>query len=221
MAINQINPVTNSLSGTITAQNKVYKTQADITLTNFATTGVPQVQAGTIFANNGTLFEVDANAAINDSGVANGWVYVKYSVGNARFEYTVGAPTWSDDKQGYYSGNDRYFFKMYKVGAAEFRYKVKFKRDYDLGRPFETGIYRAYSAQTENTIFDDLTYLIPNANDMEAATGWYLSGGTFSSCTAVARSDATNMHIEPDNIAIVDGDTVAHTLNINILLDAV
>lgn len=216
MSIVQVNPTTNSLSDTITAQNKAYKTQADITLTNFSGTGVPAVQSGSIFANNGTLFEVDANAAINDSGVANGWVYVKYNVSNARFEYNVTSPTWSDTKQGYYVSNDRYFYKMYKVGAGEFRYKLKLKLNYNIGEPFANGYYKSFSAQTENTIFDDLTYAVASTGDFVNAEGWFEAGvshvgGIYKSSTAIVRFVAGDAGFN-----ITDGSTVARTIEIDV-----
>jgi len=116
MAITQINPVTNSLSDTITAQNKVYKTQADITLSEFDSTAAPQVQAGSIFANNGTLFENDADATPTGyAGISSSTAfYLYYDESGGVFIYAETAPVWSDDKQGWYNGNDRAFFSMFK-----------------------------------------------------------------------------------------------------------
>ncbi|MCK5614592.1 hypothetical protein KAR91_72680 [Candidatus Pacearchaeota archaeon] len=176
MSITQRNPDSGEFDyeKLLNSNNLAYKTQADITLSNFDGSGIPQVKAGSIFANNGTQFENDSDATIFDSGVANGWVYVKYSVTNNRFEYTVTSPTWSDAKQGYYNSNDRYFFKMYKVGAGEFRHKLKFKTYYDLSAPYQQFIYlNLTGSTTEDDIFDLFDYLIPNNGDYVDTIGSY------------------------------------------------
>ncbi len=216
MAIVQLNPATNDIAKLITNVNKAYKTQADITLTNFSGTGVPLVQSGSIFANNGTLWEVDANAAINDSGVANGWVYVKYNVSNARFEYNVTSPTWSDTKQGYYVSNDRYFFKMYKVGAADFRYKIKLKLNHDLGYPFDNGVYRNYTAATENTVFDDLRYLTTSSGAYRVLQGFIPNGLDDFNAMYMVGSTRIVFTGGGAGLSCDDGDTDQHTFEVNI-----
>jgi hypothetical protein len=214
MAINQINSSAYDYAMMLATINATYTTQADITLTNFTTTGVPQIQGGSIFANNGAVFEVTTDTAINDSGVANGWVYVKYSTANSRFEYNVTAPTWDHDKQGYYSSNDRYFFKMYKVGASDFRYKVKFKKFYDPFKIFEVGHYINYASETEDNIFEEIQYLVPNTSDEMSVEGRI----TFQLITRLTRTNATTITIttQTTSFTIVDGDAGTHTFDLYI-----
>lgn len=116
MAINQLNPVTNSLSGTITAQNNVYISQNDITITNYELDTAPQVTAGSVFSNNGTLFSNDALATPTGyAGISSSTeFFLYYDESGGVFIYAETAPTWSDAKQGWYNGNDRAFYSMFK-----------------------------------------------------------------------------------------------------------
>ncbi len=87
-------------------------------LTEWNTTTIPEVAAGTRFENNGALYKVTTDTAITGSP-ADGKVFIYFDVSELGFVMTATPPTWADDKQGWYSGNDRYLpFYMTKATAS-------------------------------------------------------------------------------------------------------
>ena len=116
MAINQINTADFDYAMMLSVINLSYKTQADITITNYDDDTAPQVTAGSIFANNGAIFQNTTLATpVNYAGISNSTAfYLYYDESEGEFLFAETVPTWSDAKQGWYSGNDRAFFSMYK-----------------------------------------------------------------------------------------------------------
>ena len=116
MAIVQQNPATNDIAKLITNVNKAYIGQNDVTITNYDGTGAPQVTAGSTFDNNGTQWVNDALATPTGyAGIASSTTfYLYYDESGNVFIFASTAPTWSDAKQGYYNGNDRALFSMFK-----------------------------------------------------------------------------------------------------------
>lgn len=105
----------------IAKTDRSFKTMAAISLTEFDTTTVPQIAAGSVINVNGAYCQFDEDTDINSIGsVGDGTVYVKFVVSGASVTPTATAvaPSWSDAKQGWYVGNDRYRFEMIKSGSS-------------------------------------------------------------------------------------------------------
>ena len=98
-----------------------------ITLTEFDSSTVPAIAAGSVVANNGSLYQFASEEAISttdpgtSSTVADGTVYVLLvpGTGTITSAFTATAPTWSDSKQGWYGTGDeagyRYIGRCFKA----------------------------------------------------------------------------------------------------------
>lgn len=101
----------------MTTLDKTYKGKAEITLSEYDTTAAPDVKVGSVFENNGALFIVDTTdiTPTGYSGISvSTTFYLYYDESATAFIFNSTAPTWSDTLQGWYNGNDRAFFSMYK-----------------------------------------------------------------------------------------------------------
>jgi len=98
-----------ALMTTVDAQRIGYH---GVSLTEFSSDTEPKIAAGSKIEVNGALFKFDSDETIDDSGVANGVCYVRLlPVGDSiTAEFTNDAPTWDDEKQGWYEAatNNRY-----------------------------------------------------------------------------------------------------------------
>ena len=116
----------------MTSLDKTFKGKADITISEYDTTAAPDVKVGSVFENNGSLFIVDT-ADITPTGYSSMTVsttfYLYYDESATAFIYSNTAPTWSDALQGWYNGNDRAFFSMYKdSGGTLYENKIAFNK---------------------------------------------------------------------------------------------
>ena len=95
---------------------KASKGKADITISEYDTTAAPDVKAKSVFENNGTVTEVATDTTPTGyAGISSGTTFYTYwDESESVFIYSAAAPTWSDLLQGWYNGNDRAFFSMYK-----------------------------------------------------------------------------------------------------------
>ena len=179
MAINQLNPTGFSYSELLAGYEKAYKTQADITITNYDNDSAPQVTAGSIFACNGTHFENTALATPTGySGISNSTTfYLYYDESGGVFIYSSTAPTWSDALQGWYNGNDRAFFSMYKdSGGTLYQYKYKIIDDKSILDGYSIRETYLHGTYTFAQIFDKLNLFVPNVGDIIKCNGGV--GGT-------------------------------------------
>lgn len=110
-----------SLMETTDAQRIGYHS---VTLTNYDNTTKPEIAAGSKIEVNGGLYKFDSNETITGSP-ADGTVYIRLvpSGDSITAEFTATAPTWADDKQGWYgtggASNYRYVnFIMTKSGTS-------------------------------------------------------------------------------------------------------
>ena len=107
----------------------------NLSLTNYTNTAVPQIAAGSIIENNGTLFEFNSNETITGTPSDGAtFIIIVPSTDTCTAIYTNTAPTWSDSKQGYYgtgaTANYRYLeFYLVKAGASYTKYNYTFARD--------------------------------------------------------------------------------------------
>ncbi len=131
-----------------------------LTLTNFANTSEPAIAAGSVVEFGGSLYVFSGDEAITGwSGVSNDTdAYIKLvpGVSLVTAEFVEAAPTWSDSKQGWYNGNDRYVAGLHRgVSAAEYEDKWVYQRSQDKTddhRFFGTGI-----VEFDSGIAGDLT----------------------------------------------------------------
>ena len=93
-----------------------YRGKSDITISNYDNDSAPVVKAGSVFDNNGILINVTSDATPTGySGISVSTTFYLYWDESAGvFIYSATAPTWSDDLQGWYNGDDRALFFMYK-----------------------------------------------------------------------------------------------------------
>jgi len=123
-----LNDFSNSDSNILKVQSTLDKTffgKIDtITLTEFDSSTVPAIAAGSVVENNGSLYQFATEEAISttdpgtSSTVADGTVYVLLvpGTGTITAAFTATAPTWSDSKQGWYGTGDEANYRY--IGGA-------------------------------------------------------------------------------------------------------
>jgi len=94
-----------------------------VSLTEWNTTTVPEVAAGSIFESAGGYYQVDTDTSITVGAVSDGLVYILFdsTLGSESFYFTNTEPTWDDAKQGYYdtgTGDKCLPFRMIKSGSS-------------------------------------------------------------------------------------------------------
>lgn len=153
----------------------------NISLTNYDTTGVPAIAAGSIVECNGALFEFTADEAVTGTP-SNGTVYIQIipSTTTCTAAFTNTAPTWSDAKQGFYgtggAANYRYLeFEMTRSSATVYSNKHTFTHDDNvkLDKLAVNTLTATTLTATDITITDDLTL----NDDLILAVGSRVSGG--------------------------------------------
>ena len=106
---------------------------SSITLSNYDNDSAPVVKVGSWFENNGALYEVITGdeTPTGYSGISNSTTfYLYYDDSGDEFIYSSTAPTWSDSKQGWYNGNDRALFSMYKdSGGTLYQLKTAMQKE--------------------------------------------------------------------------------------------
>lgn len=134
MAVTQLNTANYDYAMMLSTLNKSYKGKADITLSAYTTTAAPDVKVGSVFDCNGAIFIVDTTdiTPTGYAGITNSTTfYLYWDEDPGAFIYSNTAPTWSDALQGWYNGNDRAFFSMYKdSGGTLYQNKNKYNGRY-------------------------------------------------------------------------------------------
>lgn len=120
MAVTQLSQTPAGTTDFTLLKNEVTKNAKGvntITLSEYDTDAAPDVKAGSVFENNGATFIVDTSdiTPTGYSGISNSTTfYLYYDESAETFIYSATVPVWSDALQGYYNGNDRALFSMYK-----------------------------------------------------------------------------------------------------------
>jgi len=110
-----------------------------VSLTNYDTTGLPAIAAGSNIEINGGFYKFASEEAISTTDpvtattVADGTVYIMINPTTVTAYFTATAPTWSDSKQGFYGlttwANWRYLeYMMYKA-TSDYFYKRRIVHD--------------------------------------------------------------------------------------------
>ena len=138
----------------------------NLSLTNYTSTAVPQIAAGSYLEVSGTLYEFLTDETITGSPSDGAtYIYVIPATGTCTAEYTNTGPTWSDSKQGYYgtgaSANYRYLeFYMVKSGSSYTKYNYRFARDnmyFPSSITTPTGSITTLTATTANITTANIT----------------------------------------------------------------
>jgi len=108
--------VEGALTEIVDNTGKSAKGKFEVTISEYDTTNAPVVKAGSVFENAGNVINVGIDTTPSGySGISNSTsFYIVYDLSEEELIYSETAPTWSDDKQGWYNGDDRYLFSMYK-----------------------------------------------------------------------------------------------------------
>lgn len=95
-----------------------------LSLTNIDNTSEPAVAAGSAVEVGGTVYAFDIEEAITGwGGISNSedvWIKVVPSGSSITAAFTTTPPTWSDAKQGWYDGVDRYVAWLLKDAAGDY-----------------------------------------------------------------------------------------------------
>jgi hypothetical protein len=191
-----------------------------ISISNYSGTGAPVVKVGSVFENNNATFLVETGdeTPTGYAGISvSTTFYLYFDESATAFVFASTAPTWSDALQGYYNGNDRAFFSMYKDSGGtlyenkrllmqqnnyEFSGDIKAAGDLDV-----TGDITTNSIYTDNVAlkFKVITGTMAGISTISIAHGL-----TASKIRGLAPT--TDGIREIDNFA-VDGSNVFLTLN--------
>lgn len=78
-----------------------------VSLTEWATSTIPQVAIGSIFEAGGAYYSVDSNTSIGGSPT-DGDCYILFNDGTSTFQFTNTLPVWDSEKFGYYDTSTGY-----------------------------------------------------------------------------------------------------------------
>jgi hypothetical protein len=184
----------------------------NVSLTNYDTTGVPAIAAGSIVECNGALFEFTADEAVTGTP-SNGTVYIQIvpSTTTCTAAFTNTAPTWSDAKQGFYgtggAANYRYLeFEMTRSSATVYSNKHTFTHDDNvkLDKLAVSTLTATTITATDLNVTDDLTL----GDNLTLSTGSVVTGGLIQSALLV-RQRYTSGSYQSENTIY---DTIAPDL---------
>ena len=109
----------------------------NLNLTELTTTTEPDIAAGSVVEVGGSLYSFTADETPSGwAGISNDTqVYIKLSPGTSDVtsSFTDTAPTYSDAKGGWYSGNDRYVARVYKNASGEAVQKETYSQESESG----------------------------------------------------------------------------------------
>lgn len=136
--------------------DKAYKGEMRISLTEYNSSNVPQIEAGSWGDSNGALFKFDTLETISTTDpvtsvtVTNGTVYIVLvpSGSSITAAFTSTSPDWSGSKQGYYNSS---------VGGGNYRYIARMVKDstnYDYKAVMEGRDFMRKSYENINTVYN-------------------------------------------------------------------
>ena len=148
------------------ALDYAFKSKIDsISITELYTATAPKISTGSVIENNGALFYANADETISTTDpytsatVADGIVYIIYQISGTTLTaaFTATAPTWSDNKQGWYgtgaqSGNRYSPYMMLKSSTS---YTNKY---FTFGNSSDKMIYFASDATERSTTSTSFVY---------------------------------------------------------------
>ena len=154
--------------------------KADITLSNYDNDSAPVVKSGSVFDNRGKLINITTDESPTGySGIAvSTTFYLYFDESATAFIYDSTAPTWSDDLQGWYNGNDRALFSMYKDSGGTLYQKKSFLINQSDGQIYDLTVNNDLTLDqrldTSMTIPADSVAIIPKGLYVTNATNSYV-----------------------------------------------
>ena len=110
-----------SLTNLMTTTDSQRRGYHAVSLTNWTTTTVPAIAKGSEIEIGGALIEFQSDEPI--TGASDNTLYIVIDSTAFTASYTTVAPVWNDEKQGFYSGNNRILnYKIVKSGASYTKY---------------------------------------------------------------------------------------------------
>lgn len=181
----------------------------NIDLTNWTSTSIPQVAAGSNIVINSAIYTFSANETIVDlAGVANStevWFKAVPSGSSCTVSaVTADASSWDADKGGYYDGNDRYFGGCYKDGSGNYTNKWLYHR---RNRILNVTDYDGSGNANVNELVKFASGLFLNAGTYGTQAITSLATWTPSEGLYVLEADSGYLHIQ-----VLDGATWRPTL---------
>jgi hypothetical protein len=118
----------------ITHVEELRKGHIEMTLTNFTGTGDPDIGGGSEVEVNGALYKFAANETITGTPDTDATNYIQLTVSGSSITaaWASANGTWSDAKQGYYTGNDRFVGQCYYDGTNYTQKIIYTKEFYNL-----------------------------------------------------------------------------------------
>lgn len=96
-----------------------------VSLTNWTNTNAPLISAGSTLEIGGALVEFQSDESISGTPTSgqNNYIIINSSAFTA--SWSTVAPVWNDEKQGYYSGTNRYLeYMVFVSGASYTKYRI-------------------------------------------------------------------------------------------------
>ncbi len=204
--INNFGIGTTDFTAMMATINKSYKGKSEITLSNYDNDTAPAVKVGSVFDCNGAIYLVETvdETPSGYPGISNDTMfYLVFDVSALAFVYTSTAPTWDDDKQGWYDGNNRYFFSMYKdSGGTLYDNKAfmnhivtkKIDTSFKVNKGIKpTGVH--VGTATDGEMYDMFDSLVPNIGDRIKVTGGLVALGITFPASHIERQNATAINL--------------------------
>ncbi len=197
-----------------------------VSLSEMETTTKPVVQEGSVFEDNGALYEATTDTSI--SGSPSGVTYIIFDASALTFSFTTTEPTWADDKQGWYgtggTANDRYLLYVMNVSGSSYTDKRIFKnRPVDSTNSISNLATVFVGDMTSVTISDaqilvarDATTLTENAHCFSDESEYGSSTYSYNSfdCRPTISEGATGSGhfagFQYDPIVSLSGGTIGH-----------
>jgi len=180
-----------------------YKGKNDISLSNYDNDLEPVVRTGSVFENDGDVYlitESDISPSAYGGIAPDSYFYLFHDKSSNSFIYGSFAPSWSYDKQGWYFGDARAFFKLFKdAGGTLYQEKllllsrnnIKTAGNFSIEKNLKVGgdsnyigdvtisgkvrwkHYYTDPGPLESAIFTALSSWVPNTGDVIACIGGY------------------------------------------------
>ena len=162
-----------------------------LSVTNFDSSSLDEIAAGSVVDVDGALYSFDADEEITGLGsLSDGLVYIKIvpSGSTATAQWTNNSPVWDAGKQGWYGsggmGNHRYVAKMIKSSSDY--YNKTYMEDEEIFPRSETQLY-TYQVTLGPAATDDVDITFTYAVGEIACLSW--SGATAIQISAYTISD--------------------------------
>lgn len=169
-----------------------------VSISNYDNTSEPKVQAGAVIEISQELYEFGSEETLTGwSGISDStqaYIYFVPSGTSCTVIFSTTAPTWNDAKNGWYNGNDRALYSVYRTSASVYTDKLQLEKEKNpvfsnnvhvsgianlnsiISDDLTSGHYElGIGAVTQNDFFDYFDPIIPNTGDMLLCSGRFKS----------------------------------------------